>query len=244
MLKLDIIIPVYNEDENIIILLKEIEKNINYNFRILICYDDDSDKTLVHLKSSEMFKDKLILIKNPKQGPNSAIIEGINKSEAEIILIYMADDFENIKLINEMVRLIDAGNDLIIPSRFISGGKMLGAKKIKKFVTITGSILLYRLAQIPYRDCTNAFKMFSSKLKNKVTFKSTKGFTFATELTVKSFFLESKIVEIPSVWKETRDRKSNFKMIRWLPYYVYWLFYSIFIHIVFKIKSFRKKNKK
>jgi len=243
MLKLDIIIPVYNEDKNIVILLKEIEKNINYNFRILICYDDDSDKTLVHLKSNEMFKDKLILIKNPKQGPNSAIIEGINKSEAEIILIYMADDFENIKLINEMVRLIDAGNDLIIPSRFISGGKMLGAKKIKKFVTIIGSILLYRLAQIPYRDCTNAFKMFSSKLKNKVTFKSTKGFTFATELTIKSFFLESKIVEIPSVWKETRDRKSNFKMIRWLPYYVYWLFYSIFSHIVFKIKSFRKKIK-
>ena len=31
MLKLDIIIPVYNEDENIVTLLKEIEKNINYN---------------------------------------------------------------------------------------------------------------------------------------------------------------------------------------------------------------------
>ena len=243
MLKLDIIIPVYNEDENIIILLKEIEKNINYNFRILICYDDDSDKTLKHLKLNKTFSEKLILVKNPKQGPNSAIIEGINKSNAEIILIYMADDFENINLINEMIRLIDQGNDLVIPSRFISTGKMLGAKKIKKFVTITGSILFYYLAQIPYRDCTNAFKMFSSNLKNKIEFKSTKGFTFATELTVKSFFLKSRIVEIPSIWKETRDRKSNFKMIRWLPYYIYWLFYSIFNHLIFKIKNFFKKNK-
>tara|TARA_Y100000590_G_scaffold390416_1_gene466199 strand:- start:352 stop:1074 length:723 start_codon:yes stop_codon:yes gene_type:complete len=240
MSKLDIIIPVYNEDENIVVLLKEIEKNIDCNFKILICYDNDSDKTLKHLKLNEIFKDKLILIKNPKQGPNSAIIEGINKSNAEIILIYMADDFENIKLINEMVKLIDSGNDLVIPSRFISGGKMLGAKKIKKFVTIIGSILLYRLAQIPYRDCTNAFKMFSSRLKNKITFKSTKGFTFATELTVKSFFLRSKIIEIPSVWKETRERKSNFKMVRWLPYYIYWLFYSIFNHVIFKIQSFKK----
>ena len=193
MFKLDIIIPVYDEDENIIKLLKDLEKNVNFNFRVLICYDKESDKTLAHLKTSKVISDKILLIKNPSQGPNSAIIEGINSSTAEIILIYMADDFENVKLINEMVRLIELGNDLIIPSRFILGGKMLGAKKMKKFITIIGSILFNNLAQIPFKDCSNAFKMFSSNLKSKITFKSTKGFTFATELTVKSFFLNSKI---------------------------------------------------
>ena len=244
MTKLDIIIPVYNEDENILKLIQLLEKEIVCNFRILICYDSETDTTLKFIKKTKIIKNEIILVKNPKVGPNSAIIEGINSSNAEIILVYMADDFENIKLINHMIKLIELGNDLVIPTRFMPGGKMIGATKIKGTLTRIGSYLIFYLAGIPFRDCTNAFKMFSSKLKNKVTFKSTKGFTFATELTVKSFFLESKIVEIPSVWKETRDRKSNFKMIRWLPYYVYWLFYSIFIHIVFKIKSFRKKNKK
>ena len=82
MLKLDIIIPVYNEDENIVTLLKEIEKNINYNFRILICYDDDSDKTLKHLKLNKTFSEKLILVKNPKQGPNSAITGTLSSTKA------------------------------------------------------------------------------------------------------------------------------------------------------------------
>ena len=114
---------------------------------------------------------------------------------------------------------------------------MLGAKKIKKFVTITGSILLYRLAQIPYRDCTNAFKMFSVKLKNKIQFESTIGFTFALELVSKSFFLRSKIVEIPSTWVEIENRKSNFKMLKWIPFYIYWLLFAMIKNFVFKIKN-------
>ena len=141
-MKLDIIIPVYNEDENIVRLLKTLEKEINYNFRILVCYDNEDDSTLKYIKTDKLISKEILLIKNPGQGPNSAILEGINSSTAEIILVYMADDFENVKLINNMIKLIESGNDLIIPSRFIPGGKMLGAKKMKKIVTIIGSFLI------------------------------------------------------------------------------------------------------
>ena len=227
MTKLDIIIPVYNEDENILRLFKAIEDEVICNFRILICYDSESDKTLQYVKSTNVINKEILLIKNPNQGPNSAIIEGINSSKADIILIYMADDFENVKLINSMVNLIERGNELVIPSRFITGGKMLGAKKIKKMITIIGSYLIYYLARIPFKDCTNAFKMFSGSLKDKIKLDSTTGFTYALELTTKAYLLNIKIIEIPSTWIETKNRKTNFKIIKWLPYYVYWLIYSI-----------------
>ncbi len=235
-MKLDIIIPVYNEDKNIVQLLKKLEDEINCNFRILICYDNDNDTTLKHIKANDIITKETLLVKNPNQGPNSAIIEGINSSNAEIILIYMADDFENIKLINKMIDLVDGGNELVIPSRFIPGGRMRGAKKIKKMITIIGSYLVYYLARIPFKDCTNAFKMFSKNLKDKIKLESTKGFTFALELTTKSYLSNFKIIEIPSIWIETKDRKSNFKIYKWLPYYIYWLLYSI-------IKNLYKKKK-
>jgi dolichol-phosphate mannosyltransferase len=235
-MKLDIIIPVYNEDKNIVQLLKKLENEINCNFRILICYDNDNDTTLKHVKANDIITKETLLVKNPNQGPNSAIIEGINLSNAEIILIYMADDFENIKLINKMIDLIDSGNELVIPSRFIPGGRMRGAKKIKKMITIIGSYLVYYLARIPFKDCTNAFKMFSKNLKDKIKLESTTGFTFALELTTTSYLSSFKIIEIPSVWIETKDRKSNFKIYKWLPYYIYWLLYSI-------IKNLYKKKK-
>ena len=233
MEKLDIIIPVYNEDENIVRLLKLLEKEINCNFRILICYDSESDKTLKYLKNKNVIRSEIVFIKNPKKGPNSAIISGITFSNSEIILVYMADDFENIKLINKMVKLIDEGNDLVIPSRFISDGQMIGAAKIKELVTRVGSNLIYYFARVPFKDCTNAFKMFSSKVKESIKFNSTTGFTFALELVAKSYFLRFKIIEIPSTWKEIKNRKSNFKVVKWLPYYIYWLLYS-FIKNIFK----------
>ena len=236
MAKLDIIIPVYNEDENIIKLLKLLDSTVICNFRILICYDNETDKTLKHLKNLNIIKNEIKLIKNPKQGPNSAIIEGIKSSNSKIILVYMADDFENIKLINEMVDLIEKGNDLVIPSRFITGGKMLGAVKSKEMVTRIGSNLIYYLAGIPYKDCTNAFKMFSASITNVIKFESTMGFTFALELVVKSYFLKLKIIEVPSTWIEVKNRKSNFKMIKWIPYYIYWLLYSMIKNYTLKIK--------
>ena len=75
MIKLDIIIPVYNEDENIVHLLKSLENEIICNFRVLICYDSDSDKTLKYVKNTNIIDKEILLIKNPKQGPNSAIID-------------------------------------------------------------------------------------------------------------------------------------------------------------------------
>ena len=236
-MKLDIIIPVYNEDENIVRLLKSLEDEIVCNFRVLICYDNESDKTLKYVKNSNVINKEILLIKNPKQGPNSAIIEGINSSKAEIILIYMADDFENVKLINNMVNLIERGNDLVIASRFIPGGNMLGAKKIKKMITVIGSYLIYYFARIPFKDCTNSFKMFSASLKNKIKLNSTTGFTFALELTIKSYLLNLKIIEIPSIWIEAKNRKSNFKVLKWLPYYIYWLLFSIIKNGILKIKK-------
>ena len=227
MTKLDIIIPVYNEDENIVKLLKLLESNVACDFRILICYDSESDTTLKYLKDSNIIKNEILLIKNPKQGPNSAIIEGIKSSKSKIILVYMADDFENIKLINRMVDLIEEGNDLVIPSRFIIGGKMLGAVKIKEIVTKVGSHLVYYIARIPVKDSTNAFKMFSASTANKIKFNSTMGFTFALELVAKAHFLKLNIIEVPSTWIEIKNRKSNFKMLKWLPYYIYWLLYSM-----------------
>mgnify|MGYP001364063912 FL=1 len=236
MIKLDIIIPVYNEGENIVRLLKDLENEITYDFRVLICYDSENDNTLEYLRNKNVIKKEILLIKNPKQGPNSAIIEGINSSRSEIILVYMADDFENIKIVNKMIKLIESGNDLVIPSRFIAGGKMLNAKKMKKAVTVTGSYLMYYLAGIPFKDCTNAFKMFSKNLKDKIKLKSTTGFTYAMELTTKSYLFNFKIVEIPSIWIDETGRKSNFKVLKWLRFYIYWMLYAL-------LKNFFKRFK-
>ena len=92
-----------------------------------------------------------------------AIRTGIKYSNSEIILVYMADDFENGLLINKCITILKLKYDLIIPSRFVNRGKFIGGKFLKRLVTRIGSNLLFYLGGIPYKDCTNAFKMFNKK---------------------------------------------------------------------------------
>ena len=51
--KLDIIIPVYNEGKKILKLLKLLKKDIKYKFRVFICYDKDSDNTIKYINKTK-----------------------------------------------------------------------------------------------------------------------------------------------------------------------------------------------
>ncbi|MBK69574.1 MAG: glycosyl transferase family 2 [Legionellales bacterium] len=240
MNRLDIIIPIFNEGENIKNLVVEFNKKLKMKYKIFICYDFDEESGLKYLDKSD---EKLIFIKNTGRGPNEAIKSGIKSSSSEFIMVYMSDDFENIELINRMFELIKKDYDLIIPSRYVENGKFLNAKFYKKLITNWGSFLMYTISGVPYKDCTNAFKMFKRSILKNIDLVSKIGFTFAIELTIKAHYNQSRIIEIPCTWKDLPNRKSNFKVFRWLPFYTYWLFYSFFYRFIVLIKNSLKISK-
>ena len=225
---LDIIIPVFNEGKKINKLYDLFNQKLNINFRLIVCYDYEDDNTLKNIKQIKDIKKQIFLVKNNSVGPNEAIKTGIEKTDSKIILVYMADDLENIELINKMYNLVNQDKyDLIIPSRFINGGKFIGASFIKSTITKIGSFLIYYIGKIPFKDSTNAFKMFKRSILNRVKLKSTVGFTYALELTIKSYKKKFRIIEVPSIWIDLEGRKSKFKLYRWLPSYIYLLLYAI-----------------
>ncbi len=227
---IDIIIPVYNEGKNILPLLEKLN-TLKLEYTISICYDSDSDKTLKYIKNT----DKIRKVKNPSKGPASAIIEGILTTKSNVVVIYMADDLDNVKLIEKMYSEILKGYDLVIPSRFIKGGEFNNKVFYKKIITILGSYLVNKISGIPFKDTTNAFKMFKIEILKNIEIKSKKGFSFALELTIKSYLNKNKILEIPAVWNELPNRKSNFKILRWMPYYFYWFIYAFLKNRVLRI---------
>ena len=77
--EIDILIPVYNENETIALTIKNILSTIKYNYRIYICYDYDKDPTLKIIKENFPNNEKIIFIKNLSSGFNNALISGIKK---------------------------------------------------------------------------------------------------------------------------------------------------------------------
>tara|TARA_B110000503_G_C7132391_1_gene407354 strand:+ start:84 stop:767 length:684 start_codon:yes stop_codon:yes gene_type:complete len=222
MPSLDIIIPIFNEKKNLFNVVKKISTEVKFKKNFIICYDSKNETGLKYLKNFKNIKK----VKNLGHGPNEAILSGIKNSKSELILVYMADDYENINLINYMVGLTKK-YDLIIPSRYVKGGVFENAKWYKKYIAIFGFVLINKIAGIPFKDSTNAFKLFKRSILKKINLKSKIGFTYALELTIKSYFSRYKIIEIPCVWRDLQGRKSNFKIIKWIPHYLYWFFYAL-----------------
>ena len=225
--EIDILIPVFNEDETIILTIKNIMSDVKYNYRVLICYDYDEDPTLKIIKKNFPNNSKIIFVKNYSKGFNTAIISGFKISSASAVIVFMADDHINHNLINLWYKKFNEGYDIVCPSRFVKGGKMIGNPILKASLTRLVSFFLYYFTSFPIKDSTNSFRLFSKKIIDRIQIESDKGFTLSLELTAKAHRLGYKIIEIPTIWKERDKGQSRFKLFSFIPPYLKWLFYII-----------------
>ena len=96
---LDIIVPVFREEGNILKTLQEIFKILKINFRVLVIYDFDEDPTIKIVKEN-FNRNEIICIKNKYQGFNGAIKTSFENIQSKAMLLYPADDHENFDLIS------------------------------------------------------------------------------------------------------------------------------------------------
>ena len=224
---LEIVIPVYNEGENILKLLEIFSNSLKTNFKVLICYDLEDDDIFKFEDEFKRFNFDIKLIKNPSSGPLAAIKQGFLKGNSDAVIVYPADDFLNYKILDKMYNKYLEGNDIVVASRFIKGGSMKNCPLIKSILVRTASFTLYFLSSIPVRDASNGFRLFSRKLLNEVEIESKIGFAYSLELLVKCHRLKKKIAEVPALWEERSVGKSRFKLFKWIPQYLKWYLYGL-----------------
>ena len=224
---LEIVIPIYNEGEKVIKLLNQFQVSVKTQFRVLLCYDLDDDNIFDYKNNFKTFDFEVILVKNPSRGPCSAIKKGLNYGNSDCVIVYPADDFLNINIVDKMYVSFKNNNDIVVASRFIKGGSMKGCPLIKSILVRVASTTLYLLSSIPVRDASNGFRLFSRRLLNTVNIQSEVGFAYSLELLVKCNRLKLKIHEIPAQWEERTEGSSRFKIVKWLPEYLRWYFYGL-----------------
>lgn len=161
---LSVVVPVYNEQKNIEELVRRIEKaliNIEYE---IVFIDDSIDNTPQIIKNIAI-KDEKVKLKHRdnKTGLSSAVIEGFEISNGDIIAVMDGDLQHPPELLYEMSKAIYEGADIVVPSRFIPGGddgglnlfrKLISAgarymakvllKKVRKFSDPTSGIFMFR----------------------------------------------------------------------------------------------------
>jgi len=230
-MKIDIVIPVYNEAGNIKKNLDSIQKGIagsSDEHTVDIVYDFEEDNTLPVVRSIQSrYKFTINLVKNKKSGVCSAIKTGFDNATGDYVLVTMADGSDDYTTLPRMADKAREGFDVVCASRYMKGGNIYGGPFVKKTLSRLAGLSLNLFTGIPTHDITNSYKLYKRAMLKNLVIESDAGFEISIELPAKAFVQGYKITEIPSNWHDRTEGKSRFKLFKWLPKYMRWYWFLL-----------------
>jgi hypothetical protein len=99
----------------------------------------------------------------------------------------MADLSDDLRDVGGMIALYRAGYDVVVGSRYMRGGRIVGGPWLKKALSRLAGTSLHYLRGVATHDATNAFKMYDVAMLNSLQIESKEGFELNLEITVKAF---------------------------------------------------------
>lgn len=212
---ISIIIPTFNERDNIVDLIKAINSFLtNYNYEIIIVDDNSFDGTSKVVKKF-FRKDRRIklFIRKNKRDLGTAILYGINKSKGQVIIGMDADFNHPPKKIPELISALK-DSDLVVASRFVYKGGM--ENKIRYFFTYIFNLFLKYFLGFPIMDNMSGF--YAIKRDKLILFPLKKIYYGYGEYHLRLVYFSKSfglgIKEIPVYYQRRRYGKSKSNLLK------------------------------
>jgi len=164
---ISIIIPTYNERNNVTPLIKRIDHALsNYDYEVVFVDDNSGDGTAeVAGALSSKYPVKVIVRQN-KRGLASAVVDGLEHATGQIVGVMDADLQHPPEVIPDLLKEIQSGADIVIASRYVKGGACQGwgltRRIISKGAIFLAHLLLPSTRQV--RDPMSGFFMFNRQV--------------------------------------------------------------------------------
>jgi glycosyltransferase involved in cell wall biosynthesis len=220
---LSLVVPVYNEADNILPLLEAFRSEVESPHETLLVYDFEGDTTIPPAREFAEGYEQLRLVRNTiGRGVLNALKAGISEASGDVILVTMADLSDDITHVDEMARRVRGGADLVAASRYMRGGGQVGGPPVKTLLSRMAGLSLRWLTRIGTHDATNNFKAYSQELLEDIEIESRSGFELGLEMATKAHLGGYRIEEIPTIWRDRTAGESRFKVVKWMPSYLRW----------------------
>ncbi len=239
-MSLSLIIPVYNEVNQIEFSLKKLTKfkNIFKKIEIIFINDFCSDGTDKIIKNFIKKHKHMKLYNNKKKGLGSAIEVGVIKSTNQYVCIFMSDMSDDLNDLKKYYKLISIGNlDAVLGTRFSSMSKIKNYPKIKFILNRIFNNFVRIILWSNYNDFTNAFKIYKRKTLLKLLPFVSENFNIFLELPLKIIIRKYKYSIISINWKNRSRGKSKFKIKELSSMYLFTLFYCLLEKILLTNKK-------
>jgi len=209
-MKLLIIIPTYNEIENIQVIIREVFRCVSDNEQcdILIVDDNSPDKSADAVKAlqNEYGNRLFLLLREGKKGFASAYIDGYSwgiEKSYDCFLDMDADFSHDPKYIMTMLENIKK-YDFVIGSRNINGGKIEGWPFWRHILSKGGSLYSRIILGCPIKDLTGGYNMWRKETIEGIELNTiiSEGYSFQIEKKYRAYKKRYKYIEIPIVFKD------------------------------------------
>lgn len=228
MAKSLVVIPTYNEKENISKLVKEI-LGLGQGFHILIIDDNSPDGTGQVIDGlADEFKEVRVCHRKKKMGLGSAYLTGFGlalESGFDYIIEMDADFSHDPKSLSKFLEMFNKGYDVVIGSRYIKGGGVSNWSGDRKALSKYANIYARIVTRLPVRDTTGGFNGYRRSVLETIDLESVRsnGYAFQIEMKYRAWKKGFKLVEFPIIFSERKHGKSKMgKQIIWEAFWIVW----------------------
>lgn len=209
-----VVLPTYNESENIARLLTQLRKVLP-DSRLYVVDDNSPDGTgdIAERCANEL--GGIEVIHRPgKQGLGSAYRQGFAHviAQGAEVIVSMDVDFSHDPLsIPALLAAIDAGSDAVIGSRYVNGGGTKNWSLHRRLLSRWGNLYTGAVLGVKVRDCTSGFRAYRASALAAIAPETTKaeGYAFLSELVVRLSRCGSKISEVPILFVDRENGTSK-----------------------------------
>lgn len=219
---LSIILPTYNESENLKKLIPEIE--YKYPQSEIIVVDDNSPDGTAEVARTLGAK---VVLRKKKEGIGAALKEGYDSASNQILVSMDADCSIRVEDIDRLIeKLYDY--DLVVGSKYSKGSKAKGfSSKRQKILSYWGNKFFIILFQLPVDDITLNFRAMTKDTWQKLNLRQ-KSNVFLLEMLLESKSKKLKIGQIPIFFANRFYGKSKTNLKVLFPLYFRFLIEHIF----------------
>ncbi|ASI99234.1 glycosyltransferase [Thermococcus celer] len=196
-MKISVIVPTYNERENLEELFERIDRSLKgYDYEIIVVDDDSPDGTWEFAAQlSERYPVKVVR-RTDEKGLSSAVIRGFEEASGDVFVVMDADLQHPPEVIPELVKAIENGADVAVASRYVPGGKVENWYWYRKLIS-RGAIMVGRLALPKIRNVKDPVSGFFALRRGVVEGVNLNpvGFKILMEILIKGNY--RKVTEVP-----------------------------------------------
>lgn len=211
--KVLVVVPTYNEAENIGDLLSELTE-VHPELEILVVDDNSPDGTAKLVGKIARNQPRVHLLpRTAKTGLGDAYLAGFNWALQRNFKVIIEMDADGSHQVADLTKLLEASqsNDLVIGSRWIDGGAVANWPWYRRAISRFGNSYARLMLGTQIRDMTAGFRAFNAEFLARLDKEgvAAHGYAFQVELAYRAHRDQAKIVEVPITFIERTQGKSK-----------------------------------